>query len=195
VKTKFFISLFIITILFGCAGVSLVDVPLVWKPTSDLHDTSAITLTGLYAQQFKVMPFVDVRDNKKEIAKNIQSSSEKIITTRDNVGEWSSNRFKAIFKELGLKVVDDSASVIIKGEVVQYYVVEDNLYKAHVGVRLTVENASGKILWQGLMYGNSKRFGRSYKLENYYETLSDAYLDAVQELLKNQEFRSALQVQ
>jgi len=38
----------------------------------------------------------------------------------------------------------------------------------------------------------SRRFGRSYKLENYHETLSDAYLEAVSCLLKNLKFRTAL---
>ena len=43
------------------------------------------------------------------------------------------------------------------------------------------------------MAGTAKRFGRSYQPENYYETLSDAYLDAIQGLLNNEGFKKAMQ--
>ena len=40
--------------------------------------------------------------------------------------------------------------------------------------------------------GGSKRFGRSYKAENYYETLSDSVVEAVYKMLSSSEFMAAL---
>jgi len=186
-----FVYLLVTLMLCGCASVH-VDVPLIWKPTNDLYDADSSTLTSLNAHNYKIAAFTDIRQNKKEIARNIESSEEKLVTTRDDVAEWCSSRFKDIVKQNGFNVVEENANVTIKGEILQFYVTEDSLYKANVGVKITVEGAGGKVMWQGLMAGHAKRFGRSYKLENYYETLSDAYLDSVNGLLKNQEFRAAL---
>jgi tRNA isopentenyl-2-thiomethyl-A-37 hydroxylase MiaE len=89
-------------------------------------------------------------------------------------------------RQHGFKVVEDNASVIIKGEVLQFYVVEDSVYKANVRIKLTAENAEGKALWEGEMSGEASRFGHSYSMENYYEALSDAYLGAVDDFINNQ---------
>lgn len=189
-----FVCLSAMALFYGCSSDKMLsDVPLVWKPTSEFSDTGAVTLTGLYSQKIRIMPFVDSRENKKEIAKNIEDKKGRLVTTCDDVSEWCRARFIAIVKQYGLSFVEDNATVIIKGEILEFYVTEDNLYNANVGIKITVEDVAGKVLWQGMMIGKTKRFGHSYKLENYYEALSDAYLSAVNSLLKNQEFISALQ--
>jgi hypothetical protein len=40
--------------------------------------------------------------------------------------------------------------------------------------------------------GSASRWGRSYKADNYYETLSDSLLDALHKLLSNADFIAAL---
>jgi len=49
----------------------------------------------------------------------------------------------------------------------------------------------GSLGWSGAAAGGTERFGRSYKAENYYETLSDAVLRATQNLLANSAFTKA----
>ena len=43
-----------------------------------------------------------------------------------------------------------------------------------------------------LAAGENTRFGRSYKLENYHETLSDILIDAIGRLLSDRDFMAAL---
>ena len=180
-------------LMSGCAAKTHLEIPLVWRPSNDFHVADKTTLNGLYPHQYKVQPFIDTREHKNEIARNIEDKKTKIVTTRDDVADWCKSRFESIMKQHGLKVVEDNPSVIIKGDVLQFYVTEDNIYKGIVGVKITAESAAGKVLWQGVTSGKAQRFGRSYEVENYYETLSDAYLDAVNGLLKNPEFRTALE--
>ncbi|MFA6291287.1 MAG: YajG family lipoprotein [Victivallales bacterium] len=190
------VCLSVIAVLFGCSSTPpkmLTDVPLVWKPTKSVYDSDTVTATGLFSQQYKVMPFTDNRTNKAEIARNIEDNNVKLVTTRDDVADWCRSRFIDIIKQRGFNVVEDKADATIKGEIAEFYVIESNVYTGNLAIKVTVENASGKILWQGMTAGVTKRFGRSYKLENYQETLSDAFLDAVKGLLKNPEFISALQ--
>jgi len=180
--------------IYGCSTPRILsDVPLVWKPTKNINDTDSALPTGVFTHKYKIMPFVDSRENKREIAKNIENKKDKLVSTCDDVADWCRTRFIAVIKQRGLEVVDDNSNMTIKGEVLEFYVIEDNMYNASVGIKITAENPAGNVIWQGMMNGKAKRFGRSYHLDNYYETLSDAYLDAVNGLLKNQEFRTALQ--
>jgi len=50
----------------------------------------------------------------------------------------------------------------------------------------------GKTLWNGLASGDATRFGRSYKIENYYEALSDAIVNTVSSMLQSAPFQRAL---
>jgi hypothetical protein len=59
-------------------------------------------------------------------------------------------------------------------------------------VQLTVTDRDGNTLWKGLASGEATRFGRSYKIENYYEVLSDAVVNTVSSMLRSAEFRKAL---
>ncbi len=184
----------VMAMLYGCSTTKMLsDVPLVWKPTKDINVTDTPLPSGMYSHKYKIMPFVDSRENKRDIARNIEGKKDKLVSTCDDVADWCRSRFISIVKQRGFSVVDDNASMTIKGEILEFYVIEDNLYNANVGIKITAENAAGNVIWQGMMTGKTKRFGRSYNLDNYYETLSDAYLDAVNGLLKNQEFRTALQ--
>jgi uncharacterized lipoprotein YajG len=178
------VSLLLAVTLGGCASKKMyLDVPLAWKPTDN---ASTINSAAASSQLYKIAAFTDARENKKEIAKNIEDKKVKIVTTRDNVADWCRDRFKDAMGRHGFKVVEDHASVIVKGEVLQFYVVEDSVYKANVKIKLTAENAEGKALWEGEMSGEANRFGHSYSMENYYEALSDAYLGAVDDFISNQ---------
>jgi hypothetical protein len=69
-------------------------------------------------------------------------------------------------------------------------VIETNTYKGEVRLKLTVKRAD-KEEWIGVAAGTSSRFGRSYKAENYYETLSDALLEASERAVRDEGFRKA----
>jgi hypothetical protein len=59
-------------------------------------------------------------------------------------------------------------------------------------VHLTVIGSGSRTLWSGLASGDATRFGRSYKLENYYEVLSDAIVNTVNSMLQSADFLKAL---
>lgn len=178
------VSLLCVAMLGGCASKKQhQDVPLAWTPTGS---ASATRVAVAASPQYKIAAFTDTRENPKEIAKNIEDKKVRVVTTRDNVADWCRDRFKDALGRHGFKVVEDNAGVVIKGEVFQFYVVEDSVYKANVKVKFTAENAAGKALWEGEMSGEATRFGHSYSLENYYEALSDAYLGAVDDFINNQ---------
>ncbi|HEY4341715.1 MAG TPA: hypothetical protein VGM97_17355 [Steroidobacteraceae bacterium] len=166
----------------------LEHMPLQWKPTSELQ--LGTTQMSQSTVQFEV--FQDARENKSAIGENDEDAQPRPVTTGDDVGAFVSAHMRELFQHAGLKTVDSDGAVTIKGEVRQFFVRETNTYQSEVGVRVTVVSRDGRTLWSGLASGDAKRFGRSYKLENYYEGLSDAIVNTVSSMLQSPQFQAAL---
>jgi hypothetical protein len=168
--------------------VLLTHMPLQWKPTSEL----ASGTTDMDATPIRFEPFQDVRNDKEKVGENLEDAQPKPVTTTDDVGAFVSSHVRDLFDRAGLKIVDSDAAVTIKGEVRQFFAKETSTYNSQVEVQLTLVDRDGNTIWKGLASGEATRFGRSYKIENYYEVLSDAIVNTVSSLLRSAEFRKAL---
>jgi hypothetical protein len=166
----------------------LTDEPLQWKPTSDLRLGQLQKTTA--SIQFE--PFKDVRDKPTDIGQNREDKTPKPVTTKDDVGAFVSTHIRELFNKVGYTTVDSGGAITIKGEVKDFFVDETNTYHATFVVHLTVVGHNGATLWSGNASGEASRFGRSYKLENYYEVLSDAVVNTVSSMLLSDEFQKAL---
>jgi hypothetical protein len=187
-RSSIFLALLAVTLGAYAAPRLLKDVPLKWQPTSDLR---------LGAMQMSEAPiqfetFKDVRDMPEAIGENREDDTPKPVTTKDDVGAFVSTHMRELFDKAGLHTVDNNGSVIVKGEVKQFFVRETHTYKAEVAVHLTVVARDGATLWSGMASGDATRFGRSYELENYYEVLSDAIVNTTSSMLQSEEFQKAL---
>jgi len=166
----------------------LEHVPLRWRATSDLKlGTMEMAQTPI-----QVEPFQDARANPETIGENREDEAPKPVTTNDDVGAFVSKHLRDLLDKGGLKTVDSDGAVIIKGEVKQFFVRETSTYKSTVAIHLTVMSRDGQTLWSGTASGDATRFGRSYKLENYYEVLSDALVNTVSSMLQSPDFQKAL---
>jgi hypothetical protein len=187
-RSRILIGLLALALSAQVSAALLENVPLQWRPTSDLQlGTVQMTQSSI---QFEV--FQDARENKQAIGENQEGDKPKPVTTRDDVGAFVSNHMRELFQRAGLKTVESDGAVTIKGEVRQFFARESSTYKSEVAVRLTVVSRDGRTLWSGLASGDATRFGRSYKLENYYEVLSDAVVNTVSSMLGSAEFQAAL---
>jgi hypothetical protein len=188
-RSRCLAMLFVLAAAGASAKPALLEhVPLKWKPTSELQlGTMQMALTTI---QFET--FTDVRDDKEAIGENRENSTPKPVTTTDDVGAFVSMHMRELFDKAGLKTVDSGGTVTIKGEVKQFFVREESTYQSNAVVHLTVTGSDGKTLWTGIVQGDATRFGRSYKLENYYEVLSDAIVNTVSSMLGTAEFQKAL---
>src|ERR1700731_1286711 len=168
--------------------VLLTHIPLQWKPTSEL----ASGTTDMDATPIRFEAFQDVRDDKEKVGENLEDAKPKPVTPTDDVGAFVSSHVRDLFDRAGLKIVDSDAAVTIKGEVRQFFAKETSTYNSQVEVQLPLVDRDGNTTWKGLASGEATRFGRSYKIENYYEVLSDAIVNTVSSLLRSAEFRKAL---
>lgn len=187
-RIAFFVVLLAVTAGAYAKTKLLQHVPLQWRPTSELK-LGAMEMPQVLIH-FEV--FQDVRDNKEAIGENLEDDKPKPVTTTDDAGAFVSTHMRELFDRAGLKTVDGDGAVTIKGEVKQFFVKETSTYKSEVAVHLTVVGRGGQTLWSGIASGDASRFGRSYRLENYYEGLSDAIVNTVSSMLVSAEFQKAL---
>ena len=188
-RARLFVLLLAVTLGADAKTALLEHVPLQWKPTSQL----ALGTMEMSQAPIQFETFQDARDNKEAVGENDEDDNKpKPVTTTDDVGAFVSTHMRELFDRAGLKTVDSGGAVTIKGEVKQFFVRETSTYKSEVTVHVTVVGSDGQTRWSGLASGDATRFGRSYKLENYNEELSDAIVNTVSSMLQSADFQKAL---
>lgn len=174
----------------------LLNIPLLWKPTVTVSAMGAIDLTVFQNKSFTIKPFNDLRTNPSEIGKNVEKKlSDKVllVTTRDNVAAWLTDRVASVLREFEAPVVKEGGTMSLEADIVKFYVTEESVYKADVGLKIRARSKTGDVIWEGMIAVSNQNWGSSYKAENYYEVLSNTCIDAVNALLKSDSFLQAVQ--
>ena len=176
------------------ASGDLHDIPLNWTPTATFAEMGHLDTSGpMLTAKVHLEPLVDTRQNPSLIAEN-REKPERVrpVTTSSDVAQFVTDHLKDVLHGAGLNLVDGPADVIVSGEIRQFFVTEVNTYGGEISLLIHVKNSAGKELWTGAVAGDSTRWGRSYKADNYYETISDMILRAAYNLLSTSGFRDAL---
>ena len=172
------------------AQKTLEGIPLVWKPTNR-KEAGVVNLGELVNVKIQVQGLVDTRSAKAKFGESQEGKVPKPVTTSDSVAEFCTQNLRNVLKQYGLTVVPNGGDVVVGGEILEFMVIETNTYKGEVRLKLSV-NRGGKTAWAGVTSGTSSRWGRSYKAENYYETISDSLLEATTNVIRDEGFRKAL---
>jgi len=173
----------------------LLNIPLLWKPTVTVSAMGAIDLTVFQNKSLTVKPFNDLRANSSEIGRNVekkQSDKVRLVTTRDDVAAWLTDRFASVLREFEAPVVKEGGAISLEADIVKFYVTEESVYKADIGLKIRARSKTGDVIWEGMIAVSSENWGSSYKAENYYEALSNTCIDAVTALLKSDSFMQAV---
>lgn len=201
--------------LAGCAPTkTMISTPLTWNPSDDVAGLHAVTatisngwggtleetgpdLTGqvvdaFLGQKLQVLPFTDARAHKDAIGQNLQNSQPRPVTTTDNVADFVTAHVTTVLKACHAPVVTGGATRLLKGEVAEYFVKEDNQYDGNVLLHFTLTDAAGSQLWSGSVLGHESEHGRSFSADDYNQDLSDSLIRAVHKLLMDPAFLLAV---
>jgi Uncharacterized lipoprotein/Lipopolysaccharide-assembly len=170
------------------------DIPLKWTPTNSLAEMGPLDVSGpLLTTSVHVDDFVDTRQNPATVAENREKPANvRPVTTSTDVASYFTEHLRDSMKAAGLNVVDGAADVTVRGEIREFFVTESDLYRGNLSLLVSVKNGEGKELWSGVIGGGAEHFGRSYRADNYYETISDMVLRASYNLLANPGFHDSL---
>lgn len=178
--------------VFGCAEHhDSLAMNLEWAPKSDPCDVSSTALSAFVGQTLQIMAFSDHR-NTTEVGSNVEERTARPVTAMNNVPAFVTGHVADVFQECHVVLAPSGYTRILKGEVTQFYVKEDNDYNGTLILTLSLSDADGKQLWQGVAAGHSKRWGHSLSAENYNETFSESIIEAVKDLMGNSSFLDAV---
>ncbi|HVO17977.1 MAG TPA: hypothetical protein VMU15_01895 [Anaeromyxobacter sp.] len=162
-----------LALLLALGASKLENVKLQWRPTDEPGDVMVKAAKAFKSKKVQVAPFTDSRENKALIGQNNQDKTPRDVTTTDDVGAWCATQMAGLLKRAGVAVVSEGGDVVISGQVMSFMVDERDVYQGTIVLNLAV-SGGGKQIWADAVSGSSKRWGRTYKEDNYMETLSDA---------------------
>ncbi len=177
-------------VLGGCAQETpLLNKPLAWTPTTTL--ALGVTQSRGTPATVRFQAFSDTAANPALVGENVEQAPTRQVTTADPVAPFVTQHLQDLFAQAGYSG-GVNADRVISGDVRRFFVREGGSYDGSVILDVTVSDRSGKVLWQGTVWGTNQTFGRSYHLDNYQQVLSDALIDAANSLLKNPGLRDSL---
>ena len=180
-----------LALVTGCERPKELRVPLDYRPTDRMKLGGLDVVPGVRL----AVSVVDARADTAAIGQNAEGSPpvpiyaggpSPDVFVRDGVARELANA--------GIPVESDphAANKGLTLRLQRFWTDETSTYKTSILASAELTDASGRSLWRGQVTGNNKRFGRSLKAENYQETLSDAVVDLVQNMLHDPAFGQAL---
>lgn len=138
-----------------------------------------------------VQPLADMRAlaDRSIVGENRERKTPRPVRATSSVADFSTAVLKKCFADWGVR--PGSGGLVLKGEITNLLVTEENTYSTAVAMRFRLEDPSGAALWEGIATGDAHQWGRSFEEENYNEEISDALKRTYANLLSNQSFQAA----
>jgi hypothetical protein len=192
------------------AAKGFAEIPLEWRPTIARPDLKVpeIDPAPFAKVRIRIDSFADARGvDPHALGENRPEGAEPTpLTTPDDLAAFVTDEFLALLREFDLPVVDDRSLravgadlvdktvtvVRINGSLSRFAVVVGKSLDVEVGLQVALVDAQGQGLWTGSSSGKAGRLGRSYKLRDAQEALSEALQEAIAQLLRTPDFLRAL---
>lgn len=166
-------------------------ISLKWIPTDDFSHYDDITIDNLLELRVKIKSVSDNRKPIRDIGINVEKTKEDHYYTDDNVASWSLDRIGYILEQFGVNLVTTRPDILIAFEILRFYVTEGSTYSGDVAFKVSAYSNDNRLLWTGVVAGNSRKWGRSFSSENYLECICNSFMEATCKLLKNDAFLNA----
>jgi len=169
---------------------SLKEVDLDWLPTEGT--SMRYGLQTLKKFVFSTGTFIDERKDTAIIGMNRQYANPRLVTTDESVSQWCCQTLKKVLKDNKIDFDSSQYDVMLSGIVQEFTVTETSTYNAVITIKFKALSKSGDLLWEQEVTGKASNWGTSYKLENYQECYSNAYVETLRNLVSNDTFQNAI---
>lgn len=136
--------------------------------------------------------FTDQRQNPSLVGENHDDGKVRPVTTSTDVAAYLSTHMRDLARASSLYVSDAPNALHLSAEIRTFFVTETDSYRGQFSLLFHLRDAKGKELWSGTVNGGALNFGRSYRADNYVETMSNMVVQATYNLLANSCLRDSL---
>lgn len=179
----------------------LMGFDLYWKPTTKIETIKESFDKDVFKNiNIKWGQLKDLRKTNPltRIGENKEDSKDFLpVETQSDVLLFVKTHLSKTLIEVGIDFKNESnASLaneyVLDADLLELFIEETNQYNAKVQILFKLKKAN-KIIWKDTLNGASSRFGRSYKLDNYMETLADSIIELSKSLITNTDFKKSFQ--
>lgn len=175
-------------LLVGCARAPIKDLRLKWIGVETMPNVAGAVYTALSQAPVAVI----VADQRPD--PSLVGLHEKInapVRTTDRVAEYCAAQVARLLGLAGAQI-DPSAPVVVRMQLLDFRVIEGDRFNGFVRIRVGVYGPSGGEVWSDVLDGQASRWGRTYNPENFNAALTGSMAAAIDKLLMNPAFASAL---
>ena len=175
-------------------GDDLQDLQLLWTPNTTLSEMGPLDVSGaLLTTPIHFDTFVDQRENPSLIGENREDAAKaRTVKTSADIPAFMSTHMRDLARAAGANVSDAPDAIRINADVRQFFVIETDNYRGQISLLVHVRDPKGKELWTGIINGGAENYGRSFRADNYNETISNMLMRATYNLLASASFRESL---
>lgn len=177
----------VVVVVAACGGDPIYNLSLSWLGVDE-----AIRPSPAVAEAFATVPIsFGLRDVRLDpTAVGAFEDDGFVVRTRDNVGQYCSDRFGDMLRHAGAHL-DERPMATVEADLLEYRVDEGGTFKGVARVRVTVRRP-GSPDWAASYEGTSKRWGRTHNPVNFNEALSNALAEVMTKLVHDDGFARAL---
>jgi hypothetical protein len=184
-------TLSLLALLGGLNAAAAMQIPLAFSPAKGADVVSIDDLPGWRAHSVLIDNVVDGRGRKKMpdggdvIGISRQENNEPYITA-DDVPFWCTQSIKYTLHEIGVAVVEENPSIIIRPTLRKLFVDEGSTYRGVAHFTFTILNAAGEVLGEEEIRDSSGFWGDTQSEKEFLEALGNAMVNIVGALVKNE---------
>ena len=173
----------------ACGGGSgrIMNLPLRWQGVEKAPAPSPSVAAALSASPL-AFALRDLRESPQAVGR--YAGDGFVVQTTDSVGQYCTDKLGAILVSAGARL-EPGAPTMLEVELLDYFVIEGGRFEGTVRLRATLKRSGGEV-WTKTFAGTNKRWGRTHNPENFNEALSNSLAEAIQQLLKDEEFARSL---
>lgn len=179
-------------VIAGCVagaacGSNIENRPLRWQGVDALPRASGSVERALSAEPF-ALGLRDLRPDPTAVGTYRDTGF--VVRTTDNVGQYGTDRLGEMLVHAGARL-EPGAPVTLEADLLDDQVIEGNRFVGTVRMRTTVKRGADPV-WSKAYTSSNERRGRTHNPENFNEALSNSLADAMQRLLRDDEFAKSL---
>jgi hypothetical protein len=143
------------------------------------------------ARPIEVLPLKDARSlsDLSLVGENREQSTPRPVRANSPVAEFATAVLQKCLADWGVR--RDKGGLLLRGEITNLFVTEENTYSTQVSIRFRLEDQTGKLIWEGIASGDAHQWGRSFSEDNYNEQISAALKRTYSHLLGSSTFQQA----
>lgn len=172
----------------GCGHTPIANLRLKWTGVEKLPSVNGAVFDALRRVPVAVI-LADQRPDPSLVGVHQQINAA--VRTTDRVAEYCAARVASLLGSAGAQI-DPAAAVVLRMQLLDYQVIEGKRFNGFVRIRVGVHGRDGSELWSDLLDGQASRWGRTHNPENFNAALSGALAAAIDKLLGNPAFATAI---